>query len=327
MVRHIVMFWLRDNSPENIIIARDKLRSLSGKIEGLLSCEVELDALRSDRSCDLCLNMLFASQEALDAYRTHPEHIPVQKHMHAVRSGSHAADYPVSSPTRQMPALFAMVNAASATADAFAALLASGMRGVLLSYAPEHAHCVPTAESALREAKGRAGCDAELILHPLDNALPQDMDRIAPDGIAMRLPNDLSAIQSIRAELGSRALIAIVDTMQDMDKLPTLLSHADQVLFMRDALSASAPAQNIATLQSTAAFAAVSRGKRLILSGGVLDTMASQPTPALAEHADIHAAIASGITGLALTDAAQGRYAAQAMSALADAARAAVCAP
>lgn len=101
MYRHIVMFWLKEPTQENLCHARDLLRSLYGKIEGLLSCEVELDALQSDRSCHLCLNMVFSSRDALDAYRNHPEHLPVQKHMHAVRSASCSADYPIPSPSAE----------------------------------------------------------------------------------------------------------------------------------------------------------------------------------------------------------------------------------
>ena len=95
MIRHIVMFWLKDPSAENLAAARDRLLSLRGKIEGMLSIEVGIDAVRSERSCDVCLNTLFESAEALARYRTHPAHLPVQAYMHEVRSRSTAADYPV----------------------------------------------------------------------------------------------------------------------------------------------------------------------------------------------------------------------------------------
>lgn len=95
MIRHIVMFWLKEPTEENLLYAKSLLLSLYGKIDGLVFCEVGLDALHSERSCHLCLHMVFASQQALDAYRTHPAHIPVQKHMHAVRSQSFSADYPI----------------------------------------------------------------------------------------------------------------------------------------------------------------------------------------------------------------------------------------
>ena len=95
MVRHIVCFWLKDKSPENIAVTVQKLRSLEGKIEGLMSVEVGTDFLHSERSCDIVLNTLFADRASLDAYRTHPAHLPVQAHMHAVRESSASADYEV----------------------------------------------------------------------------------------------------------------------------------------------------------------------------------------------------------------------------------------
>lgn len=93
MVRHIVMFWLKDKSPEVAEEAAQKLRSMAGKIEGMISLEVGIDALRSGRSCDLCLNTVFDTMESLERYRTHPVHLPVQAHMHTVRESSTSADY------------------------------------------------------------------------------------------------------------------------------------------------------------------------------------------------------------------------------------------
>lgn len=95
MIRHIVMFWLKDKSPENIQATAAKLRSMRGKIEGMKELEVGVDLLHSERSCDICLTTLFETREALSAYRTHPVHLPVQAHMHAVREKSCAADYEV----------------------------------------------------------------------------------------------------------------------------------------------------------------------------------------------------------------------------------------
>ncbi len=93
MVRHIVLFTLKDKSPEVIAEAVAKLKSLEGKIEGLLSVEVGVDSVRSGRSCDICLNTVFDTMASLERYRTHPVHLPVQAHMHAVRESSVSADY------------------------------------------------------------------------------------------------------------------------------------------------------------------------------------------------------------------------------------------
>lgn len=96
MIRHIVLFWLKDKSPDHLEKTASVLRGMEGKIEGMLSLEVGIDFLGSERSCDIALCALFADKAALDAYRTHPVHLPVQAHMHAVRESSCAADYEVA---------------------------------------------------------------------------------------------------------------------------------------------------------------------------------------------------------------------------------------
>ncbi|MDR3051646.1 MAG: Dabb family protein [Oscillospiraceae bacterium] len=95
VIRHIVFFWLKDKSPANLQDTAERLRGMRGKIEGLVDLEVGVDFLHSERSCDIVLSTLFADRAALDAYRTHPVHLPVQAHMHAVRQSSAAADYEV----------------------------------------------------------------------------------------------------------------------------------------------------------------------------------------------------------------------------------------
>lgn len=93
MIRHLVMFWLKDPSRADEAIGI--LEAMRGKIPGLLKIEAGKDLLRSDRSCDLCLHTVFDTREALDAYRTHPVHIPVQQYMHGVMARSASADYEV----------------------------------------------------------------------------------------------------------------------------------------------------------------------------------------------------------------------------------------
>lgn len=96
MIRHIVLYWLKDADriPETVAI----LQSMEGKIPGLLKIEATQDTLHSERSCDLCLHTVFENREALAAYRTHPVHIPVQRHMHSVMKRSCSADYEVDAP-------------------------------------------------------------------------------------------------------------------------------------------------------------------------------------------------------------------------------------
>ncbi|MCL2545390.1 MAG: Dabb family protein [Clostridia bacterium] len=95
MIRHIVLFRLKDRSRESLEKAAAVLRGMEGKIEGLVSLEVGIDFLHSERSYDIALNTLFTDRAALDAYQDHPVHLPVKEHMHAARESSCAADYEV----------------------------------------------------------------------------------------------------------------------------------------------------------------------------------------------------------------------------------------
>lgn len=95
MIRHIVLFWLKDPNPTLVQETVDILLSMKGKIPGMLTLDAGADFARSERSCDICLCETFETREALETYRTHPVHLPVQAHMHAVMARSQSADYEV----------------------------------------------------------------------------------------------------------------------------------------------------------------------------------------------------------------------------------------
>lgn len=95
MIRHIVMYWLKDKSKIEETVS--VLNSMRGKIPGLLKVEAAADETHSARSCDLCLNTVLESREALAAYIAHPVHIPVKEHMHSVMERSVSADFEVNS--------------------------------------------------------------------------------------------------------------------------------------------------------------------------------------------------------------------------------------
>ena len=96
MIRHIVLFWLRDKSEANIRETVEKLTGMRGKIPGMLSLDAGADIMGSPRSCDICLCETFDTVASLETYRTHPVHLPVQAHMHAVMERSASADYEVT---------------------------------------------------------------------------------------------------------------------------------------------------------------------------------------------------------------------------------------
>ncbi len=78
MFYHVVMFKLKDNSPENMEKAREILMSMDGKIPELKGLTVGKDTLFTGRSFDICLITTFDSKEDMDIYQDsyyHVEHV------------------------------------------------------------------------------------------------------------------------------------------------------------------------------------------------------------------------------------------------------------
>jgi hypothetical protein len=84
MIKHIILLKLKDRSPESIERTALVLRDMEGKIKELLSIEVGIDILRSERSFDIALTETFASREAMQAYLAHPVHRSVIEHIAVV---------------------------------------------------------------------------------------------------------------------------------------------------------------------------------------------------------------------------------------------------
>ena len=95
MLRHIVCFKLKDNSPEECQKAKDVLMSMKGKVPMIKQIEVGIDFLHSERSYDIILQVTLEKSE-LDNYQNDPYHCSVvKKHMHSVRESSVAVDYEI----------------------------------------------------------------------------------------------------------------------------------------------------------------------------------------------------------------------------------------
>ena len=95
MIRHIVLFKIKDEYKSEIPQLVQNFYGMKGRIEGLIDLEAGADILGSELSYDLGLVTLFENREAFDAYQTHPVHLPVKKRMHEVRLGSVACDFEV----------------------------------------------------------------------------------------------------------------------------------------------------------------------------------------------------------------------------------------
>ena len=90
MIKHIVCFKLKDNSPQK------KQEAAEGKVPMIKAIEVGTDFLGSERSYDVILQVTLESREMLDAYQNDEYHCGVVKpYMHAVREASVAIDYDI----------------------------------------------------------------------------------------------------------------------------------------------------------------------------------------------------------------------------------------
>ena len=93
MIRHIVMFRIKDEFKPEIPKLVEAFYGMKGRIEGMTDLEAGADILHSERSYDVALITVFETREAFDAYQDHPVHLPVKKRMHEVRSSSVVCDY------------------------------------------------------------------------------------------------------------------------------------------------------------------------------------------------------------------------------------------
>ena len=93
MVKHIVMFKLKEKTVENLETAVSTLRGLDGKTESLRFIEVGVDSQETERSYDLVLTTHFDDQEGLSAYASHPTHLPVIETIRNLCSNSIVVDY------------------------------------------------------------------------------------------------------------------------------------------------------------------------------------------------------------------------------------------
>jgi len=95
MVKHIVMWRLKDKSTKDADAARIKelLESLTGRIPGLLKIEVGVNFIADANSADVVLYSEFADAAALAGYQVHPLHLEVVPQVKALAVERRSADY------------------------------------------------------------------------------------------------------------------------------------------------------------------------------------------------------------------------------------------
>ncbi|SEB57118.1 Dabb family protein [Paenibacillus sp. GP183] len=87
MITHVVLFKLKDRSPEAIEATMQVLNNMKGKIDVLLDMEVGKDVLHLERSYDIALIAKFNKLEDIQIYDVHPLHEEVKSHMSRVLDG------------------------------------------------------------------------------------------------------------------------------------------------------------------------------------------------------------------------------------------------
>jgi quinol monooxygenase YgiN len=86
----------RDDRRNAAEFIRNRFESIRNEVPGLLHLEVGVDHSRVDYACDVVLYTEFESQEALDAYATHPAHLRVKGELGQMRTARFQVDYAVA---------------------------------------------------------------------------------------------------------------------------------------------------------------------------------------------------------------------------------------
>ena len=95
MIKHIVLYFLKNNTSSNREAIQQKLLSMQGNIPCLKSIEVGVDFLQSERSCHISLCCTFADRKGLEEYAMHPVHIPVKEFLKEYVDKSFSVDYEI----------------------------------------------------------------------------------------------------------------------------------------------------------------------------------------------------------------------------------------
>jgi hypothetical protein len=97
MIKHIVMWNVRGDSPEDKRTAADDLKrrfeALVGQVPGLIRLEIGIDFSRVSYACDVVLYSEFENREALITYGEHPAHLKVREELKDVRIARYQVDY------------------------------------------------------------------------------------------------------------------------------------------------------------------------------------------------------------------------------------------
>ena len=93
MVRHIVLFKVKEEHKEEVLALVEQFKTAKGEIECLSDFMIGEDFLHSSRSYDFGLIADFKTKEDLDTYSIHPIHVPFKTRMAEISEKVAACDF------------------------------------------------------------------------------------------------------------------------------------------------------------------------------------------------------------------------------------------
>ena len=97
MVKHLILFRLKEKTPQSSRQLMDAFVGLPEKIEEIQHLEVGEDFKKTPKSFDVALSVEFGDREALSAFSIHPEYVPVLDLIHEICSEYAVVDMEVES--------------------------------------------------------------------------------------------------------------------------------------------------------------------------------------------------------------------------------------
>ena len=98
MIKHIVFWRLHSTfdaatKEAKAIEAKQRLEALAGEIPALLAIEVGINFNATDGASDIALYTEFATQEDLDSYQQHPQHVALIPFIVSIAEERRVVDY------------------------------------------------------------------------------------------------------------------------------------------------------------------------------------------------------------------------------------------
>lgn len=332
MYQYIVLIWLKKPSSRTISGMTGWLKAAVSALEGVRQARILPDMEAADSSCHVCAQLLLDENADFQALLALFKQDLLKQSAYPVDSIRTAyysvADTPsgraapsVPHPSSlKMPKLLACIGPSNRDRETLSRLIDAGMNGVRLSLQHHTLEEVAPIADALRTASHALGVPQDILIDPFtDVDLHDSLRRTGATGIILSLPgNNETRLQALRAQLGvSVRLYAKVDCMDDLNALPSLLHHADELILARGGLHRNIPRHRMPGTQKHIAALSREAGKPFMIATGLLQTMRTHPFPAVAELNDIYHAIEDGAASLMLNhEVAVGRYPVEAMQML-----------